>query len=129
MAANVTLADLQGLYDITYASTPQIENFYEPGFGSAKIDGNKLTGVDALGVIWNGVFEVKGNGTLEYNAQLDPSEAPITVGLVDRNGQMTREPQSYHGVLNVTKLGNNLILRTQVQQGPITIDVQFRKKQ
>ena len=35
MISNVTLEDLQGSYDITYASFPQLENLYEPGFGSA----------------------------------------------------------------------------------------------
>lgn len=128
MSQAVTLDDLQGLYDITYASSPQLENFYEPGFGSAKIEGNTLTGVDALGVIWNAKLETPENGKINFKAFLDPKDAPPTVGLMDKSGVMTREPQNYNGVVKITKLGEELILRTQVQQGPITIDVQFRKK-
>ena len=128
MSSDIALDDLQGLYDITYASSPQLDNFYEPGFGSAKIEGNKLTGVDALGVIWNADFDILEDGTLSFKAILDPKDAPTTVGLIDSSGVMTRSPQCYQGIMNVTKLDAHLILRTQVQQGPITIDVQFRKK-
>ena len=126
MSQSITLEDLQGLYDVTYASSPQLEHFYEPGFGSAKIEGDTLTGVDALGVIWNAKFSSPENGEIAFKAILDPKDTPPTVGLINKSGIMTREPQSYNGVVKITKLGDEL--RTQVQQGPITIDVQFRKK-
>ncbi len=128
MGGSVLLGELQGLYDITYASTPQLINVYEPGFGTAKIEGKKLTGIDALGVIWNATFEISDDNSLSFDALLDPTDAPSTVGLTDSTGTMTREPQSYQGVLKITKSDTHLILRTQVQQGPISIDVQFRKK-
>lgn len=128
MSKIVSLDELQGLYDIAYASSPPVENFYEPGFGSAQIEAEKLTGVDALGVIWNAEFTILDNGTLSYNALLDPKDTPITVGLMDKNGAMSREPQNYQGIMKVTKSNTHLILRTEVQQGPITINVQFRKK-
>lgn len=128
MPNTVTLDDLQGLYDVAYASSPQLDYFYEPGFGSAKIEGNTLTGVDALGVLWNAELNVLENGEIGFKALLDPKDTPPTVGLMDKNGVMTREPQSYSGTVKVTKSDKELILRTQVQQGPITIDVQFRKK-
>ncbi|MCF8495530.1 MAG: hypothetical protein K9G62_02550 [Alphaproteobacteria bacterium] len=128
MSKTVTIEELQGLYDITYASSPQLDNFYEPGFGSAKIESNNLTGVDALGVIWNADFKILENGKIAFQAILDPKDTPITVGLINKSGVMTREPQKYEGEMKVTKSEKELILRTQVQQGPITIDVQFRKK-
>ncbi len=128
MANKIELEELQGHYDIVYASTPQLDQFYEPGFGSAKIEGNKLTGVDALGVIWNAEYQILQNGTISYEALLNPSDAPSTVGLIDDDGILSREPQIYNGILNVTKTDRHLILRTTVKQGPITIDVQFRKK-
>ncbi|MAI61988.1 MAG: hypothetical protein CBB87_05775 [Micavibrio sp. TMED27] len=128
MSQEITLDDLQGMYDVTYASSPQLENFYEPGFGSAKVENNTLTGVDALGVIWNAEFSTPKNGEMSFKALLDPKDTPPTVGLMNANGVMTREPQNYSGIVKITKLGEELILRTQVQQGPITIDVQFRKK-
>tara|TARA_R110001583_G_scaffold122072_1_gene273330 strand:- start:12557 stop:12943 length:387 start_codon:yes stop_codon:yes gene_type:complete len=128
MSDGITLEQLQGIYEITYASSPQVEGFYEPGFGSAKIVRNNLTGVDALGVVWNAEFIILDNGTLSYKATLDPKDTPITVGLMDRSGSMSRKAQEYQGIMNVTKTNNYLILRTQVQQGPITINVQFRKK-
>ena len=128
MVQPITLDDLQGLYDVTYASSPQLDNFYEPGFGSAKIHGNTLTGVDALGVIWNASFDPPKDGKMNFTAFLDPKDTPPTVGLMNANGIMTREPQNYSGEVKITKLHNEIILRTQVQQGPITINVQFRKK-
>ncbi len=128
MSDPISLDELQGLYDITYASSPPIENFYEPGFGSAKIEGNTITGIDALGVLWNAEFKIIDNGSLSFKAILDPREAPPTVGLVDNTGTMTRQPQNYSGTIRITKSDKELILRTQIQQGPITINVQFRKK-
>lgn len=128
MSDNITLEELQGEYAITYASTPPLDNFYEPGFGSAKIDGNKLLGVDALGVVWNATFEIGNDNQLDFEATLDPRGTPETVGLMNKSGVMSREPQNYSGVIKVTKSSKETILRTQVQQGPITIDVQFRKK-
>lgn len=127
MPNKITLDQLQGMYEIAYASTPPVEGFYEPGFGSAKIEGNKLRGVDALGVIWDAEFEIQDDRTLHYQAILDPKDTPVTVGLMDKNGNMSREPQRYQGVINITNAKDLLILRTNVQQGPITINVQFRK--
>ena len=124
----VTLDDLQGAYDISYQTTPQLENFYEPGFGAAKIEGNRLRGMDGLGVIWDATFEIQEDGSLSFKARLDPKDAPPTAGLMNEHGQMSREPQDYNGVLQPTQVDNILILRTRVQQGPLTIDVQFRKK-
>lgn len=128
MSQNLNLDDFQGLYEIIYASTPQIDGFFEPGFGSAKIEGNTLRGVDALGVIWNAEFQIVSENEISFDAVLDPKETPPTVGLMDKNGNLTRTPQNYSGNMQVTKLGKELIMRTQVKQGPITIDVQFRKK-
>lgn len=128
MGKIISLEELQGLYDVTYASSPQLENFFEPGFGSAKIEENHLTGVDALGVIWNADFTILEDGNIGFKAMLDPKDTPLTVGLVNKSGVMTREPQEYEGQMKVTKSETEVILRTQVQQGPITIDVQFRKK-
>lgn len=128
MASKVTLEQLQGMYEITYASSPPVEGFFEPGFGSARIEGSKLSGVDALGVIWDADFDIQEDGNLSYQAVLDPRDTPVTVGLMDKRGNMSREPQRYNGILNATITDSFLILRTQVQQGPITINVQFRKK-
>lgn len=128
MSESITLEELQGEYDITYATSPPLDNFFEPGFGSAKIDGNKLIGVDALGVVWNATFEIGNDDQLPFQATLDPKGTSETVGLLNKSGVMTREPQDYEGVIKVSKSETETILRTQVQQGPLTIDVQFRKK-
>ncbi|GEM_PF-3098006 len=128
MSGNITIDELQGEYDITYATSPPLEHVYEPGIGSAKIQGNKLIGVDALGVIWNATFEIVNDNQLAFKATLDPKGTPETVGLLDKSGVMSREPQDYEGVIKISKSSTETILRTQVQQGPLTIDVQFRKK-
>lgn len=128
MVQKITLNQLQGLYEVTYASSPPVEGFFEPGFGSAQIEGNKLSGVDALGVIWSAELDFRPDGNLTFNAVLDPTETPVTVGLMDKRGNMTREPQHYSGIIKVIKTDNYLLLRTKIQQGPITINVQFRRK-
>ena len=123
----ISLEDLQGRYEISYQSTPQMPDWYEPGVGVAQIVDNQLHGVDAVGVSWFAEFDILNDGTLSFQAKLDPTNAPPNSVLLDRNGQMTRTPQDYTGILRVTKLENHLILRTQVIQGPITINVQFKK--
>ncbi len=128
MSGSITLEELQGEYDITYASSPPLEHFYEPGIGSARIQGNELVGIDALGVIWHATFEIVEENRLSFKATLDPKNTAETVGLMDKSGIMSRQPQYYEGVIKVSKSNTETILRTQVQQGPITINVQFRKK-
>ena len=128
MSENITLEELQGEYDITYASSPPLDNFYEPGIGSGKIEGNKLIGVDALGVVWDATLEIGNDNQLSFQATLDPKGTPETVVLMNNSGIVSREPQNYEGIIKVSKSDTETILRTQVQQGPITIDVQFRKK-
>jgi hypothetical protein len=124
----ISLDELQGSYEISYQSTPQLEDWFEPGFGAAKIEKNQLTGIDGVGVTWNATFEINDDGNLVYKALLDPKTAIPGAGLMDKNGQMTREPQSYSGLISITKSTDELILRTSVQQGPLQIDVQFRKQ-
>lgn len=123
------LEDLQGKYDITYQSTPPQPDWYEPGYGQAEINGNKLIGFDALGVRWDATLELRQDGILNFQAVLDPrTSGDENVVLLDNSGNMTREPQHYTGEIKVTKFGGETMLRTVVIQGPITINVQFRKK-
>ncbi len=128
MGYSITVEELQGAYDIRYQSTPILPDWYEPGIGDAKIEGTHLKGADGVGVIWNADLKVLENGIIEFEALLDPKDAPPNAGLMDKNGKMTKEKQSYSGKMNVTKSNNKLILRTRVQQGPLTIDVQFIKR-
>ncbi len=124
----VTLEELQGAYEIRYQSTPQMPNWYEPGTGAAVIEGNTLKGVDALGMSWLGEFAIEQDNTISYKAVIDPKGSPPTAGVLDNNGMMSRLPQTYEGELTVTKVANLLIIKTTVQQGPISIHVQFIKK-
>jgi hypothetical protein len=128
MSNSITLNDIQGKYEISYQSYPPIEDWYEPGFGSADIVGDTLIGKDALGVTWNAKLFFDDNGRLNFTATLDPTTSPDPqVGLLDRTGNITRTPQNYSSDIKVTKFSGEIILRTRVIQGPITIDVQFRK--
>lgn len=126
--SSVTLEELQGDYEISYQSTPQIENFYEPGHAVGQIKGKKLTGVDVLGVKWDAELEIQNSGEIKYSAILDPENAAPNAGLMNDAGQIVREKQFYNGIIKPLKNGESLILRTVVVQGPITINVQFHKK-
>lgn len=123
----LTLEDVQGMYEISYQSTPPMDDWFESGFGSAQISGNKLTGIDGLGVEWQADLVVEPNGTIKFSAVLDPANAPGNVGLMDANGAMSKNKQFYSGVLKVTNVPPIVILRTTVFQGPLTINVQFKK--
>jgi hypothetical protein len=122
-------AELQGFWEISYQSTPQMPDWYEPGFGTAKIEGTKLTGVDGTGIVWDADLEISSDGSIHFKARLDPKPAPETSFLIDKNGNATRDAQLYSGALRLLKANGEMILRTRVLQGPLTIDVQFRKKQ
>lgn len=123
----LTLEDIQGMYEISFQSIPPMDDWFEPGFGSAQISGNKLTGIDGVGVEWKADLVIEPNGTIKFAAILDPTSAPEGVGLMDVNGVMTKNKQSYSGVLKVTNVPPLIILRTTVIQGPLTINVQFKK--
>ena len=123
----ITLDDLQGFYEIAYQSDIQLPGWYESGVASAQISDNKLTGLDGAGISWNATIAIQTDGSIAFNAVLDPSNAPAGSGLMGKNGQMTRQPQTYEGILKVTKAAGILLLRTTVIQGPLTINVQFKK--
>ncbi len=127
MPNTIDLKVLEGNYDITYQSSPPLDDWYEPGHGSAQIAGNELTGSDALGIVWRAKLTPLDDKNLEFDATLDPTTAAPNAGLMDKNGNMTRSPQHYKGTIKVTLLGSDTLLRTQVIQGPLTIDVQFRR--
>ena len=128
MFAAVTLEDLQGNYEVAIQSTPLMPNWFQIERGNGTLVGANFTGQDGLGVAWK--VEIQDNGSNKFNFQavLDPRNAAPNAGLMSKNGTMTREPQSYNGVFDVVKIGNQIVLKTSVQQGPITIIVQLLKK-
>ena len=128
METKISLDDLQGDYEIIYQSSPQLEDWYEPGTGYAKVEGNKLKGADILNVEWNADLTFTNDNKIHFEAILDARNAQPNAGLIDENGHMTRESQKYNGELSVIKSAQTLILKTRVKQGPLTIDVQFIKK-
>lgn len=128
MYNKITLDEIQGEYTISYQTTPQIPDVVEKGDGDAKITGNKLVGIDGHGVNWNGNFEILEDGTIAYEALLDPKTGPPDTVILDESGIPTRDEQFYKGTIKVTKSNGHVILRTKVPRGMFTIDVQFKKK-
>lgn len=128
MSHKVTVEDLQGNYEISYNSSVPLDNWYEIGDGKATIKGKTLKGIDEHGVTWDATFDILSDGTIKYKAYLDTSNTPLSVGLMNDNGEVTRENQHYNGILKALKLGNNVILSTEVKKGPVTINVQFKKE-
>lgn len=124
---NVTINDLQGAYDINFQTTPQRQEWFEPGYGDATIAGNELTGVDATGISWSATISID-DGRIFFDAILDPTNAPLESGLINDSGEFTRNKQRYKGELFLTRVADIVILRTVVKQGEYIVNVQFRKK-
>ena len=121
------MTDINGSYDIRFSSTPPMPDWFESGTGHAVIQDGLLLGKDGLGVTWKAELTMQSSGKISFAALLDPVGTPPNVGLINKMGVMTKEPQSYSGEINVTQNGDKMILRTKVLQGPLTIDVQFIK--
>lgn len=122
----MNLEELEGGYDITYQSDALLDNFFEPGKGYGEIIGNKLVGRDATGISWNADLIID-NNKIKFKAVLDPQDGAPNAFLMSKEGELTKEPQNYSGQLKLTNIDGKKILRTTVQQGPITIHVQFEK--
>ncbi len=124
---SVNIKDVEGNYDIFFSSFPPMPDWYESGVGKAVIKDGTLSGKDGLGVTWKADLSTTPSNTISFTAILDPSGTPPNVGLMNKNGVMTKEPQTYQGELKITRNGDTIILRTKVFQGPLVIDVQFIK--
>ena len=127
MSQKLTIEDLQGGYDITYQSDAVLDDFFEPGKGYGEIKDNKLIGKDATGISWNADLSINDNGEVHFDAVLNPHDGADNAFLMNKQGTLTKDPQNYSGEMKIINLGGKTILSTRVQQGPITINVQFEK--
>ena len=128
MSNEIVLKELQGDYDISYQSTPILDNWYEVGIGAAKIEGTRLRGLDGAGISWDANLKIVENNLLEFQATLDPTNAPPNAALMGSDGILTRSKQNYEGVLKLTNSNGKIILRTTIKRGPLTIEVQLLKR-
>lgn len=123
MTSLLTLATLDGTYDVVYLS--ESDNGYLTLDGAKAVvtilDG-KLSGKDDLGGVWCASLWLDEDG-IGIRATISFDTAPEDVCILNASGLPTREPQTMEGRVDVIKIGGKISLRGKIRHGVVTFSI------
>lgn len=86
----------------------------------------RLAGVSPGGTRWAGVYRVA-NGRVAMSADISALDADEGTGVIDTEGNQTREAVNYAGEFSTSELNGTLVLSGSVPHGLVIFDVIFTR--
>ena len=116
------ITELDGEYEVTMQSNIHelAPGFYDFGKALVTVSGGTLQGVDSGGITWSGTLTVAPDGAdhdVIANIDVDPRTGRPDAKTMQHDGQIRRERVSHEVPLNLTRVGDKVILRGELRIG------------
>jgi hypothetical protein len=113
----ITLAELDGNYEVRSSSLDDGKPHTVDGDGTTEIRNGLTYRKDKNGLIWESAFSIAGPKQVQMESTVDPSHAANPIYVRDASGNPTTGMLTFRTVLDVTREGGKLVLSGTIAHG------------